>query len=217
MLAQDQLVPRGAHGLGRNDLIGGGVLDHSVLVNARFMGECVPAHDRLVRLHVHAGDFRQELAGREQLLGNHRRFIRIVLRPDPHHHYQLFQGGISGPLADAVDGAFHLPRTGLDGCQRVCHGQSQIIVAVNRDGHTANSPHSAPQGLDQFREFVGHAEADGVRNVERRSTGLDHRLKHFTQEVDLGPAGVFSGELDVFAECTRQPYAVAGLFQALPP
>ena len=91
MLAQHQFIAGSAHRLRRYDLIGGRVFDHSILVNAGFVGECVPSDDGLVRLHINAGDFGQELAGREQLLGNDRGFIRIVLRPHPHHHDQLFQ------------------------------------------------------------------------------------------------------------------------------
>ena len=40
----------------RHDLIGGGVLQHAVLVDAGFMREGVAPDDRLVRLHVEAGD-----------------------------------------------------------------------------------------------------------------------------------------------------------------
>ena len=40
-----------ADALGRHDLVGGGILQHAVLVDAAFMGEGVAADDRLVGLH----------------------------------------------------------------------------------------------------------------------------------------------------------------------
>ncbi len=89
-------------------------------------------------------------------------------------------------------------------------------MAVNRNGHGVDSPHSTPQGLNQFRKFVGHTVADRVRDVERGSTRPDHCLQHFTEKVDIGPAGIFSGELHVFAERPGQLYAVARLLQTLP-
>ena len=41
---------------GRHDLVGAGVLEHAVLMNAGLMGERVGADDRLVVLHHKAGD-----------------------------------------------------------------------------------------------------------------------------------------------------------------
>ena len=121
VLAQHQFVARSTHGLRRYDLIGGGILDHSILMDPGFMRECVPAYDRLVRLHVHASDFGQELAGGKQLLGHDRRLVGIVLSSYPHHHHQLFQRRVPGPFADTIDGALHLSSASFDCCQGVCH------------------------------------------------------------------------------------------------
>ena len=39
--------------------------------------------------------------------------VEIFARVQGHHDF--FQGGVSGPFADAVDGAFDLPRSGFKG------------------------------------------------------------------------------------------------------
>ncbi len=41
--------------------------------------------------------------------------------------------------------------------------------------------------------------ADGVGNVDRGGAGVDGRLDHFAEEVELGAGGVFGRELDVVA------------------
>src|ERR1700687_336482 len=64
---------------------------------------------------------------------------------------------------------------------------------------------------------MGYAEADRVRNIEGAGARLDHRLHHFTQEVDIGAAGVLGGGLDVRTKGPGQLDAVPRLLQALPP
>ncbi len=64
---------------------------------------------------------------------------------------------------------------------------------------------------------MGHAEADRVGNIQGCGARLDHRLHHFAQEIDIGAASVFGGELDILAERPGQLDAVPRLLQALPP
>ena len=40
---------------------------------------------------------------------------------------------VAGAFADAVDGAFDLPRAGFDGGQRIGHGEAQIVMAMDAD------------------------------------------------------------------------------------
>ncbi len=101
----------------RYDLIRRRIFDHPILVNPGFVRECVSPHDGLVRLHKDSSDFGQQLARRKQLLGHDRGLIRIVFRPHPHYHDQLFQRCIAGPLADAIHRALHLARASAYGCQ----------------------------------------------------------------------------------------------------
>ena len=52
-------------------------------------------------------------------------------------HHDLFQRGVAGPLAEAVDGHLDLARPGGDGRQRVGDGEAQVVVAVDADDRVA--------------------------------------------------------------------------------
>ena len=66
MLAHDERGLRHADRFRRHDLVGLGVLQHAVLVDAALMREGVPADDRLVVLHREGGRGRDELRGAGQ-------------------------------------------------------------------------------------------------------------------------------------------------------
>ncbi|MNI65634.1 hypothetical protein D3C73_1211500 [compost metagenome] len=63
MLAQHKLAGAGANRLRGNDLVRTAVLEHSVLVNSRFMRKCVSADYGLVPRHAHPGHFADHPAG----------------------------------------------------------------------------------------------------------------------------------------------------------
>jgi len=46
-------------------------------------------------------------------------------------HDDLFDGGIAGPFADAVDAALHLAGAEFYSDQAVGHGQAQIVVTMD--------------------------------------------------------------------------------------
>src|SRR5690606_28999577 len=66
VLAEHEVRPREADVLRTHDFVGGVVAQHAVLVNAGFVRERVLADDRLVARNRHAGDLRNETAGRIQ-------------------------------------------------------------------------------------------------------------------------------------------------------
>ena len=82
-------------------------------------------------------------------------------------HDDLFERGIAGPLAEAVDRAFDLARAGADGGQRIGDGQAEIVVAMDGDDRLVDVGHAVAQHGDQRGEFLGHRIADGVRDVDR--------------------------------------------------
>ena len=87
-------------------------------------------------------------------------------------HDDLFERAVAGALADAVDGAFDLPRAGFDGRQRVGHRQAQIVVAVHADdGAIAQRLHDA---ADQRAVFLGRGVAHRIGNVDRAGAGGHH-------------------------------------------
>ncbi len=126
-------------------------------------------------------------------------------------HDDLFEGGVSGPLADAVDRAFDLPGAGLDGGQTVGDGQAQVVVAVGADDGSADVRDSLAERPDHGCVLGGRGVADGVGDVHRRGAGLDGRLDDLAEEFDLGPSGVLGAELDVVAVAFGSTNAVRRL------
>ena len=80
------------------------------------------------------------------------------------------------------------------------HGQRDVLDAA----------HVLAQVTEQLREFVRHGVTDGVRDVDRGRSGLDDRLDHLRQELELGARCVLGRELDVLAEFTRDLHAFDG-------
>ena len=56
VFAHDHFIGVKPNGFGFHDLIGHGVFENPVLVNARFVGKGIGPHNRFVWLHHHAGD-----------------------------------------------------------------------------------------------------------------------------------------------------------------
>ena len=75
----------------------------------------------------------------------------VAARPDRHH--DLFERGIAGPLADAVDGALDLPRAGRDAGQRVGDRQAEVVVAVDGEDQPCRSPARARARLRNIAPY----------------------------------------------------------------
>ena len=102
------------------------------------------------------------------LVGQH-----VAARLDGHH--DLFQRGVAGPLADAVDGAFDLPAAGADAGQRVGHRHAEIVVAVHGEDHLLRARHLLHHGAEHLEVFLGRGVAHGVGQVDGGGAGLDAR------------------------------------------
>src|SRR5271157_117616 len=109
MLAEHNVAFRDADRLRCHDLVGELVLEKAVLVNARLVRKRIGAHDRFVRLAGDTRDLRDEAACRIELFRHNSRVAAECLFPGLDSHDDLFERGIACPLAEAVDGAFHLP------------------------------------------------------------------------------------------------------------
>ena len=48
-------------------------------------------------------------------------------------HDDLFEGGVAGALAEAVDRGVHVGRAGLDAGQGVGRGHAEVVVGVHLD------------------------------------------------------------------------------------
>src|SRR5690606_10512384 len=115
-----------------HDLVRLAMLEDAVLVDARLVGEGVLADDGLVALDHDAGQRRDHAARRVQLGRVDARADAVIVAAGPQDHDDLFQRGVSGALADAVDGALDLARTALDGSHRGGYRHAQVVVAMSR-------------------------------------------------------------------------------------
>jgi hypothetical protein len=105
-------------------------------------------------------------------------------------------------FADAVDGAFDLPRARFDGSQRIGDGQAEIVMAMDADdGGIAQRFHDA---ADQFAIFVGRGVADGIGNVDGARSGGDNGFRNLFEIIGIGAGAVFGGEFDVIDVGARQ-------------
>src|SRR5262249_52682678 len=138
VLTHNQLAVLDAYGVGPHDLVGRLLLQHAVLMDARFMREGIASDYRLVGLDDKPREVRQELARRVDLGRLHPALDAEEVTPRVERHDDLLERGVAGPLPDAVDRTLHLAGALLDGRQRVRHGETEVIVAVHRDHGTVD-------------------------------------------------------------------------------
>ena len=111
VLAKDHSILRNAHLGGIHNLVGEGIGQDAVLMDAGLMSEGVGANNGLAGRDSHAGDGAQELAGTVNLLGIDAGIRVIEGSPGPEVHNDLLQAGVPGPLADAREFATAIPRS----------------------------------------------------------------------------------------------------------
>ena len=213
VLGQRQLGLAPADFLRIHDLVRLAFLDDAVLVNAAGVGEGVLADDRLAALHRQAAHPGDQLGGLHDLLRHHAAgvtAVNVVARLE--RHDDLLERGVAGSFADAVDGALDLPRSGLDGGERVGHGHAKVIVTMHADDRLAGLKlrHGAVQVRDQFAELPRHGPADGVGDVHRRRAGIDGRLADLDEEIRLGAGSILRRKLDVGDEFAGALHAIDG-------
>ena len=200
MLAHDQVGAALPHVLGAHDLVGLGVLEHAVLVDAALVGEGVLADDGLVVLHRKAGDGRDIAAGPGDVLGLDACVIAQPVSAHLQRHDHFFQGGVAGPLAHAVDGDLHLPGPALHAGQAVGHGQAQVVVAVCGEDHAVGAGDVLDQVAEHRLVLGGIGVAHGVGDVDGGGAGADGGLHAASQEVALGAGGVLGRPFHVAAQ-----------------
>ncbi len=135
--------------------------------------------------------------------------------PRVERHHRLFEAGVAGPFADAVDGDFDLPCPVLHSRKRVCGRQAQVVVAVDAENDVLAAFHVLAQIADQLAELFGRGVADGVGDVQRRRAGPNGDGQHLDQELGVAAAGVFGAELDVVAQAAGVLHHVADRFEHL--
>jgi hypothetical protein len=194
------------------------VAQHAVLVDARFVGECVGTDDGLVALHRHADQALQQLRSADDARGIDRAVLLVESLAHLQHHRDFFQRAVAGALADAVDGAFDLARAAFDGGQRVGHGQAQVVVAVRAEDHIGRVRYVGDAGddlLEHRADFLRRGEADGVGQVDGGGAGGDGHARDLDQVVQLGTGGILGRELDIVDVGAGQRDVLAYRFQDL--
>ena len=140
------------------------------------MRERIRAHHGLIRRHGHAEHVSHQPAGPAKLpridAGIHT--VVVAARAQSHHHF--LQRGIAGPFADAVDGAFHLPRAVHHTAQGVGRRQAQVVVTMHADDRPCDVRDVLANRADQCAVLLRHRVAGGVGNIDYSSSGLDGRL-----------------------------------------
>jgi|GEM_PF-5776136 len=142
----------------------------------------------------------EHLAGGEELGHDDGIGVGELVFADHEDGRDLFEGGVAGSLADAVDGALDLADSGFDGGDGVGDGEAEVVVAVGGEDDVLRARDAIEDHAEHGGVVLGEAVADGVGEVEGGGTGLDGDLADFDEEIGVGAGGVFRGELDVFAE-----------------
>ena len=160
-----------------------------MLVDARLVRERVAADDRLVELHVVAGEPGDQARRARELFGAHAHVAVlevVAARLDRHHH--LFERGVAGPLAQPVHRALDLAGAVGHTGERVRDREAEVVVAVRRDDEVA--AHGVDHVADQLPVVLGNREADRVGDVERRGAVVDRDLADLAHEVGIGAVAV---------------------------
>src|SRR5438270_223838 len=137
-----------------DDLVVQLVLEDSILMDSRGMGECVAAHDGLVQLNHDPGVVSDHGARLRQLAGNDSCLESKLGLTGAKDHDDLFQRGVAGTLAYPVDRAFHPARAVAKRRDAVGGGQSQVVVAVDADHSALDAAHVLTEEGDQRSELV---------------------------------------------------------------
>src|SRR5271157_370592 len=119
------------HGFGIHDFIRRLLFDNAILMYPSLMSKGVGANYSLIRLDGDARYSSDEAACVENLLRDYAGMRAKYILSGFEDHRDFFEGRVSGSLTDSVDSTLHLPGAGLDGSQRICHRQSEIIVTVD--------------------------------------------------------------------------------------
>ena len=197
MFAEHHAVRAPTHILGAHDLIGLAALEHAVLMDPGFVREGVGADNGLVGLHRKARDRGHQPRAVQDLGGVQPRVTGEHIAPGAQRHHHLFQGRVAGPLAEAVDRAFNLPRAVQHPRERVADREPQVVLTMHGKHGLIGVGDLFPEVPDQCAIQRRQAVAHGVGDVDGSGAGGDGLFQHAAQEVQLGTGRVLRRKFDV--------------------
>ena len=112
-------------------------------------------------------------------------------------HHNLFERGVAGAFADAVDRHLGLPGAVQDAAQRIGRSHAQVVVAMGGDDRPVDVRDMIDEVFDLGAVFVRKAVARRVGDVDHGGAGGNGRLDDARQVLDVGPACVLGVELHI--------------------
>ena len=120
-----------------------------------------------------ADELGEQLAGGVELVHLDVVGVGELVAADHEGGGDLFERGVAGAFADAVDGALDLAGTALDAGEGVGDGHAEVVVAVGGEDDVFDA---GDAGLDHAEDGLvlgGGGVADGVGDVDGGGSGLD--------------------------------------------
>ena len=192
--------------LGGERLVVERVLDDAVGVDAALVGEDVGADDALPGrdgARRGGGHVLAELAEAARVQAH------VDLAEVLERHDDLFEGGVAGALAEAVDGGVHVGGSGLDAGQGVGRRHAEVVVGVHLDVEPALSLEERDdvEGVERVEDAERVAEAQAVGAL------LLGRLAEAQQELEVGARGVLGVDRHVEVLVLGEGHALADLVE----
>ena len=213
VLAHHQAALGPADALRRHDLVGGGVLQHPVLMDAALVGEGVAADDRLVRLHVEPGDGGQQLRDPQDALG-----LDLVDEGCASGRVRI---AITVSSSAALPARSPMPLIVHSICRTPARTAASVLATARPrslwlwvEKMTFSAPGTRSRSMVKMRAMSsGSGVADRVGDVDRGGAGVDRRLHAAAQEVGLGAAAVLGRPLHVVRVVAGQRHRIDGELQ----
>ena len=200
MLSKHNQAARHTDGFRRHDFVCHRGLEHSVLMDSRFVSKCIRTNDRFVHLNRFARDLAEHLARTVQFLGFDSCGGVVIALPRVDRHNDLFQRCVPGALADSIDGAFHLARPVFNRGKAVGDGEPEVVVAVCTDRDAIRILQAVTQGAYKQSIFDRRLIAHRIGNVDDGGSGVDDSIEHRTKIIELCSARVLGGKFDFVAQ-----------------
>ena len=138
VLSENHVLANKSYVFRPHDFVGRAVLEHSMLMNARFVGERVLANNRLVSLNQHAGGTGNKTTDATQFRGVDPGVYVVIVAASLDRHHDLFERRISGTFTQTVNRTFDLACPRFDCSQTVRDRETQVVMTVSADDRFAD-------------------------------------------------------------------------------